>query len=331
MIMQAGVPGGTLYPQIEYQPIGTPFVCGSGACATATEGGGQAGPGPVNCAQTANSCAIEVSPEDDVYHWQARVRYNVGGIDYFSNWAPFGGNGEDATDFKIDASAPMITFPGGNTCSEAVTSLSTNGATITWYLNELADGQVEYSKNSSLTGAVFFPIPSGDPAFSHAYNLNNLDSNTTYYFRVISADAEGNQALKPDSSPYCSFTTLNVDQPAKTVRFYVEGRPDAISGGVSTSTAFSVHIPEESISFKSSFLELTGLSLVSGTNEISVQINSQPSLTYDIAGPSNFKILYKVDPSNINIYPAANLLTLNPSQDTNIISAKFFTTYSFEP
>lgn len=332
MIMQAGVPGGTLYPQIEYQPVGTAFSCsGAGVCASATEGVGKTGPGPVNCSQVANGCAIAITPVDDVYHWQARIRYNVSGTDYYSNWVSFGGNGEGATDFKIDATGPVITFPGAGNCSDAVTSLATNGATITWYLNESADGQIEYSQNSDLSSASVYPPTPAAPDFSHSYGLNNLDSNTTYYFRVKSEDAENNQTYKPAGSPYCSFMTTGVTQPAKTVRFYVSDREETLAGGVATSTVFSIYVPEDSVSIKSAFLELAGISPVSGTNNLQVQINGQTELTYSIASASGFKILYKVDPANINLDPVDNTLILTPSADTNIISAKIFATYSFEP
>lgn len=332
MTMQAGASGGTLYPQIEYQPVGTAFTCsGTSVCATAVEGAGKTGPGPVDCSQTANACAIAITPTDEVYHFQARVRYHRGSSDYYSNWVSFGANGENATDFKIDSTGPTINFPGANTCADAVSGLGTNGATITWYVNESADGQIEYSKSGTLSSSVFLPATPAAPVFSHSYSLNNLDSNTTYYFRVASSDADSNKTSRPAAAPYCSFTTLNVTQPAKTLRFYADSRLDALAGGVATSTSFSVHIPEDSVSIKNAFLELTGISPVSGTNNIQVQVNGQPSLTYDIASASSFRILYRIDGANLNLDPVANTLTLAPSSDVNIIGAKVFVTYSFAP
>jgi hypothetical protein len=331
MTMQAGVSGGTLYPQIEYKSIGSSFVCGIGPCATAIEGTGKAGPGPIDCAQTVNGCAISITPPDNVYHWQARVRHNRGGADYYSNWVSFGGNGENATDFKLDSTGPVVSFAGANACADAVTSLSTNGATVSWSTDESATGQIEYSKNSNLSSSSLYPIPAGATAFSHSYGLNNLDSDTTYYFRISSIDAYGNQTLRPSSSPFCSFKTSNVTQPAKTVRFYVIGQQAALSGGLTATSSFAVYIPESSVAIKSAFLEINGISPVTGTNNIQVAVNSQSPLTYSIASASNFKLLYKVDPANINLDPVANLLSLTPSTNVNIISAKVFVTYSFEP
>ena len=331
MTMQASVSGGTLYPQIEYKPIGSSFVCGVGACVTAMEGTGKSGPGPVDCAQTASGCAISITPTDNVYHWQARVRHNRGGSDYYSNWVSFGANGENATDFKLDSAGPVISFAGANACADAVTSLSTNSATVSWSTDESATGQIEYSKNSNLSSSALYPVPAGATAFSHSYGLNNLDSDTTYYFRVNSTDAYGNQTLRAASSPFCSFKTSNVTQPAKTVRFYVIGQQTALTGGLLATSSFAVYIPESSVAIKSTFLEINGISPVTGTNNIQVAVNNQSPLTYNIASASNFKLLYKVDPANLNLDPVDNLLSLTPSTNVNIISAKVFVTYSFEP
>jgi hypothetical protein len=331
MIMQTDFGGGTLYPQIEYQPIGTAFSCsGIGACAQALEGTGKAGPGPIDCSVLANGCAVTITPSDNVYHWQARVRHLYSGTSYYSNWVAYGGNGEGATDFKIDKTAPIITFSGTNTCADAVSSLATNGATISWGLNEAGTGQVEYSKNSSLSGSTLTSISPSNTV--HSFDLNNLDSNTTYYFRIKSVDAVGNVALRPASSPFCSFMTTNVTQPAKTTKFFVNSIASALSGGTATSSSFSIYVPEDSVSVKSAFLELSGFSPVSGTNNIAISINGQATSTFAVASGGNFfHLLYKVDANNVNFDPVANTLSLNPSSDINISSAIFSLTYSFAP
>ena len=331
MIMQTDFSGGTLYPQIEYQPVGTAFSCsGGGVCAQAVEGIGKAGPGPVDCSVLANGCAITITPSDNVFHWQARVRHYYGGSSYYSNWVSFGGNGENATDFKIDKVAPIVTFTGGNTCTDAVTLLATNGATISWTLNESGTGQIEYSKNSNLSGSTFTTIAANNTA--HSFALNNLDSNTTYYFQVKSVDVAGNIALRPSVSPFCSFTTTNVTQPAKTTKFFVDSFAATLNGGTSTSSSFAVYVPENSVSIKSAFLELNGFSPSSGTNNVAVSVNGQATSTYAVASNSNsFRILYKVDAANINFDPVANTFRFNPSLDTNISSAVLYLTYSFAP
>ena len=329
--MQAGTTGGTLYPQIEFKPIGTAFSCsGTSVCAQAIEGSGKAGPGPVDCNLSGNGCAITITPSDDVYHWQARVRHLKSGINYYSSWVSYGENGENATDFKIDKVPPIISFSGGNTCNDAVSQLSTNGATISWSLNENATGQLRYSKNSNLSSSVLSSISSSNSF--HSFDLNNLDSNTTYYFQVTSVDGAGNSASRPTVSPYCSFTTSNVTQPAKTTKFFVASVGATLPGGSATSTDFSVYVPENSVSVKSAFIELSGHSSVNGTNNIAISVNSQATSTYAVASNGNaFRVLYKIDPANINFDPVGNTLSLNPSSDLNLSSAVLFLTYSFAP
>jgi len=331
MIMQSDISGGTLYPQIEYQPVGTAFTCtGTGTCASAVEGTGKAGPGPIDCSVAANGCSVTITPADGVYHWQARVRHLSGGTSYYSNWVSYGANSESATDFKTDKTGPVITFAGADTCASAATSVSTNGATISWTVNESATGQLEYSKSSTLSSSVNTAINSS--AYSHSFTLNNLDSNTTYYFRAKSVDSMNNTTNRPSVSPYCSFTTGGVTQPAKTTKFYMGGVPGILSGGTATSSSFSVYVPENSVSVISAFVELTGISPSWGTNNISVAVNGKATSTYSIAsGANSFKVLYPVSGSNLNFDPIANTLNISPSADLNISSAELVLTYSFAP
>jgi hypothetical protein len=323
MTMQAGISGGTLYPQVEVTPALDSFVCGAGACGSVIEGIGHAGAGPV-------TGTTSTSTVDEVYHWQARVRHNKGGTDYYSAWVAFGGNGINATDFQIDSNGPGITFPGADTCGTAATSLLSNSATISWNLSENGDGQLEYATSSDLSNSVLTPAPPEASNSSHAIDVSNLDSGTIYYFRVKSVDGVGNVSQRPANSPFCSFTTLSVTDPGKTTTFYISGATGAISS--ITSSNFLVHIPETVYSIKSAFVELTGVTAGAGTNDIDVSVNAQATSTYAIAaGESFFRILYPVDGANIYLDPAENVLGIDPSMSTNIVSAQIYVTYSFEP
>lgn len=331
MNMQADFAGGTLYPQIEYKPVGTAFTCTTAtSCASAAEGTGVAGPGPINCSATANACAITISPTDGVYHWQARTRHFSGGSSYYSNWVAYGGNSESATDFKIDKVGPVITFAGADTCASAVSNITTNGATISWTLNESATGQIEYSKNSSLSASTNSAISSS--AYNHSFNLSNLDSGTTYYFRVKSSDSAANTTNRPSVSPYCSFTTGSVTQPAKTVKFNIGSIPGILTGGTATTSDFSVYVPENSVSIISAFVELTAMSPNWWTNNLSMAINGQATSTYTMESAGNsFKVLHPISSSNLNFDPLSNTLYINSDLDLNITSAELVLTYSFAP
>lgn len=328
MIMEVpGISGGTLYPQIEYKPVGTSFSCsGGGACGSAAEGTGVAGPGPIDCSQTGNNCAISISPTDNVYHWQARVRHNKSGSDYYSNWVSFGGNAESATDFKIDTTAPAIS--SGPTASQ-----QTNSVTIDWGTSgEQSTSQVQYNKTGTFVNncATNNDCTALDVnlSYTHSVSLSNLDSGTLYYYRVRSKDAAGNEVI----SSVNSFTTSSVSQPAKTTQFHIWGKTGSVIGGNQASTTFSVFMPENATSTKSAFVEINGVSLSNGTNNVQIQVNSQAVKTYVInSNETQFKILYKVDPGNINIDPTANIFYITPSLDTYIVSSKIYITYSYTP
>jgi hypothetical protein len=123
-----------------------------------------------------------------------------------------------------------------------------------------------------------------------------------------------------------------VTQPAKTTKFFIDSIPSVVSGGSATSSSFSIYVPENSVSVKSAFLELSGFSPSSGTNDISLSVNSQATSTYAVAANANsFKILYKLDPANINFDPVGNVFVVSPSLNTNILSAILSLTYSFAP
>jgi Purple acid Phosphatase, N-terminal domain len=66
--------------------------------------------------------------------------------------------------------------------------------TITWTTDEDADSAVNYSLTPDY-GVVRVPVPNRR---SHSVILQNLEPNRTYYFRVISADEEGNQGISAD-------------------------------------------------------------------------------------------------------------------------------------
>lgn len=66
--------------------------------------------------------------------------------------------------------------------------------TITWETNEDADSTVNYGLQPDL-GIVRVPVP--DKRF-HSITLNSLEPGRTYFFRVISADENGNQGISAD-------------------------------------------------------------------------------------------------------------------------------------
>jgi len=83
-----------------------------------------------------------------------------------------------------------------------VTNITVDSATIKWNTDEVADSLVKYGKVS-----VSYTENKGDPLFvtNHTILLTGLQSGTTYYFVVNSADQSENSA----QSTEFSFTTVS--------------------------------------------------------------------------------------------------------------------------
>ncbi|MBI2640367.1 MAG: fibronectin type III domain-containing protein, partial [Candidatus Sungbacteria bacterium] len=124
-----------------------------------------------------------------------------------------------------DAAGNIGTYPGQFITTSAVTSdttppvisnIYTIGGTdyastsisIIWTTNEVADSQAEYGLTTSYGSNTSLNTSMVN---SHAVTLSQLQSNTTYYFRVKSKDAAGNLATATGS-----FTTTLVATTATT-------------------------------------------------------------------------------------------------------------------
>lgn len=75
-----------------------------------------------------------------------------------------------------------------------VGEVTNNSVTITWETDKDADSVVNYGLQPDL-GIVRIPVPDRR---SHSITLDNLEAGRTYYFRVISADENGNQGISAD-------------------------------------------------------------------------------------------------------------------------------------
>ncbi len=86
-----------------------------------------------------------------------------------------------------DTTAPEIS-------NVQIASSTDTSTTITWQTNEKADSAVNYSLQPNY-GMVRVPVADRT---THSVTLDNLEPGKTYYFRVISADEEGNQGISAD-------------------------------------------------------------------------------------------------------------------------------------
>jgi len=86
-----------------------------------------------------------------------------------------------------DTDAPDIT-------NVQIDSVTDNTVTITWETDEEADSLINYGLQEDY-GIVRDPVVDKT---EHSITLDNLDSGRVYYFRVVSADEEGNQGISAD-------------------------------------------------------------------------------------------------------------------------------------
>ncbi len=349
-VANTGITGGTMYPQIEYKPIGTAFTCvAQTACGSAVEGlSAGAAPGPTDCSNPANNCSIAISPSDDVYHWQARIRFNKTAVDYYGPWISFDDvNPETATDFKIDTTPPAVTLVSSG-------SPGSNSATITWSTaSELGSSRVEYNTTEAFSGGYNCAGTSECTALtdtspmvnSHSVPLSNLGSGTTYYYRVRSMDTAGNETI---STTY-NFLTQAVTKPAKTTKSYINGATGLVSGA--TTYYFTVSIPETAPTIQNAYIEVFGV-VSGGVGTVTVKANGALSRAYDVSAtnPTFYRFLYQIPSpgteTNLNLNdeapcsgavvpgtpPLCNNIVVTPSGvSMYVLSSKILNTYSYTP
>jgi phosphodiesterase/alkaline phosphatase D-like protein len=123
-------------------------------------------------------------------------------VDYIKAFLPGDGfNGELAYTYDINAPHPPDTAPP--VLSSVIAEPAADGtAAISWTSNEPSDSRVDYGTSPALGSSV----ANSDLVTAHSLSLTGLSSNTTYYYRVVSADAAGNVATVPADAP-ASFAT----------------------------------------------------------------------------------------------------------------------------
>lgn len=86
-----------------------------------------------------------------------------------------------------DTAAPTIS-------DVQITNATGSSVVVTWKTDEKADSAINYSLTPDY-GISRVPLAERT---AHSITLNNLEPGRTYYFRVISADQEGNQGISAD-------------------------------------------------------------------------------------------------------------------------------------
>jgi phosphodiesterase/alkaline phosphatase D-like protein len=111
------------------------------------------------------------------------------------------------TDMVLDEKAPRITS------TVLVSGIDDQSAIVIWYTDELSNSIVQYGTASSVWDNYFWTTSMPSMTKEHIVVLNDLQPDTTYWFRVGSIDAMGNgPILNPEAtnpSPEETFTTLS--------------------------------------------------------------------------------------------------------------------------
>jgi hypothetical protein len=113
---------------------------------------------------------------------------------------------------KADASGPQI-------YGVTVDSITASSARIIWYTDEPSSSQVEFGRTYNY-GQLSPMWPANDPTTSnsvgvtaHYVILKALGQNTTYYFKVVSKDAQGNESESQEIQSFKTGETLPFNLP----------------------------------------------------------------------------------------------------------------------
>ncbi|MFA5128970.1 MAG: fibronectin type III domain-containing protein [Patescibacteria group bacterium] len=148
-----------------------------------------------------------------------------------------------------DITAPIIS-------DIQVINITETGATIIWTTDEPANSKVEYGLTDSYE---LGEVSSTDFATSHSLVISGLLGNTTYHFRVTSADSSGNAAVSgddtfttlapPDSDPpiISNIRVINITETSATVTWETNERSTSrvrygLTGAYTTGNIFSADL-----------------------------------------------------------------------------------------
>lgn len=119
---------------------------------------------------------------------------------YFYHAVSLDASGNSATSSErtfTTTAAPDVTAP---VLSAIGVSAGTSTATVNWFSNEASNSKVYFGTVTPLNIATASSQVNTSLVTSHSIPLSGLTPNTTYYFRVESADAAGNTATSSETS-----------------------------------------------------------------------------------------------------------------------------------
>lgn len=117
-------------------------------------------------------------------------------------------NGGAYYDFTTtqDATAPIITF----TLATDITNTTASSTIINWTTNEAATSTVSYGLSQN---SYTWSVANDNYNYNHSLALTGLQSAKTYYFKIMSTDANGQIATDDNNGADYNFTTLDSSGP----------------------------------------------------------------------------------------------------------------------
>ena len=184
---------------------------------------------------------------------------------------------------------------------QSIQTLQTNenSSIIKWELTKYATGQVEYGFDDS-----YGDFSVKEESFdwdAHILPLNNLESGTTYHYRVMSEDADGNKIVSQDKTFKTQGTTTTEPTVAPTpvtTTPYVA----TTSGSAKTTWGFKgFNIPSPTVtvnvgdSIQDAINSLSNggtVKLAAGTHNVTASTNLKSNIVIEGAGRNTTKIKY---------------------------------------
>ncbi len=161
--------------------------------------------GQIEYGTTTSYGALSTKEESFTYNKHIQTLSNLqAGTTYHYRVISTNANGSTviSADQTFKTLAPPLTIT-----SVGSASTTENSTVISWQLSDYATGQIEYGTTTSYGS---FSIKENSFTYnSHTQTLSNLNPDTTYHYRVISTDANGNTAISQDQT----FKTLATTEP----------------------------------------------------------------------------------------------------------------------
>jgi len=90
--------------------------------------------------------------------------------------------------------------------SSPVYDLCGNSVLVSWETNEGATSQVEYDITDTFSGSTYVPATDATADLTtHSIMLSGLTTGTTYYYRIVTTDSEGETTVGPTQSDVAGF------------------------------------------------------------------------------------------------------------------------------